>query len=311
MIHDRIMPSFTIEPQGPFSLERAADCIASFPPLRHQPGRGGDGVVRLSFLLDQDFVPVKVALKELPGGSIHAEYTGTKNDERVRRQVARIFSLDHDGREYPLVGERDKRVGALMRRFEGLRPVCFTSPYECAAWAVISQRITTAQAARIYGSIVEDGAFPHPDRLLALKTLPGLAAVKLERLHGIARAALDGALDAGALRIMGDHEAPRFLAKLPGIGPFWSNGIYLRACGIADVFPDEPIAMSALAALHGRPADAATVARLAFPLRPFRMWVCFLLRVAFARGMIERRAKVVSRPSVLDRRSSASHRSPR
>jgi DNA-3-methyladenine glycosylase II len=322
------MPSFTLVPRGPFSLDRSADCVASFPPLRHQPGRGEDGVIRLGFILDETHAPVAVALRA-EADTIHVDYAAPDGKlllaerQRIAKQVARIFSLDHDATDYPLVGQRDHRVGALMRTFDGLRPVCFTSPYECAAWAVISQRITTVQATRIVGTIVkEHGAdlviagervriFPTPQHLLAIDTIPGLASVKVERLHAIARAALDGKLDADRLRALGDEEAPRGLQELPGIGPFWSSGIYLRGCGIVDVFPDEPIAMTALAALHGRSSDAATIARLTLPLRPFRMWVCFLLRVAFARGLIEKRAKVVSRPVRRLRTSSANRQSLR
>jgi 3-methyladenine DNA glycosylase/8-oxoguanine DNA glycosylase len=62
----------------------------------------------------------------------------------------------------------------------------------------------------------------------------------------------------------------------------------LRGCGIVDVFPDEPLAIAALGHLHGlgdRP-DAAALQTLTDRYRPFRMWVCFLLRVAPGRGII-------------------------
>jgi DNA-3-methyladenine glycosylase II len=76
---------------------------------------------------------------------------------------------------------------------------------------------------------------------------------------------------------------------IPGIGPFWSSGIYLRASGIADEFPEfEPLTIAALGAIHGlgdRP-DPDTVRRLTDAYRPYRMWVSFLLRVAAARGIV-------------------------
>jgi hypothetical protein len=74
-----------------------------------------------------------------------------------------------------------------------------------------------------------------------------------------------------------------------GIGPFWSQGIYLRGCGIVDVFPDEPLSVAALGHLHGlgdRPAPRV-LAELTEQYRPYRMWVCFLLRVAAGGGLIE------------------------
>lgn len=42
-------------------------------------------------------------------------------------------------------------------------------------------------------------AFPRPERVLDLESLPGVAAHKLSWLHALARAALDGRLDTDAL----------------------------------------------------------------------------------------------------------------
>jgi len=174
----------------------------------------------------------------------------------------------------------------------------FTSPYECAAWANVSQRISMDQAARVqnaildaYGSpVLVDGvevlAFPDPDRLARIRSVPGLAAPKLARLHAVAAAAKDGTLDADRLRALGDDAAPELLRTIPGIGPFWSSGIYLRACGIADAFPDEPLSIAALGALHGKGDRPADVRALTDRYRPFRMWICFLLRVAAGQGVV-------------------------
>ena len=84
-----------------------------------------------------------------------------------------------------------------QERLPGLRPCGFHSPYEAAAWAVLSQRLRIVQAARLRDSLVrrhgDDGAFPAPDALRTLDLdLPGR---KAEYLHAVAEAALDGRLD--------------------------------------------------------------------------------------------------------------------
>lgn len=289
------MPTFTLQPEGPFSLSRAADVVSRFPPLSHQPRPGSE--VRVGFILDGALTPVAARLSE-ESGRIRCEVAGTSDIEAARAQVARILSLDHDGSAYPALGRRDPALGALMDAFEGLRPVCFTSPYEAACWAVLSQRISKAQAARLTAGLVARGeerarldgeeiaVFPSPARLLALSDLGPVPAVKAARLRAIAEAALEGALDATHLRALGDQEAPRRLAELPGIGPFWSSGIYLRACGAVDVFPDEPRSRDALSRLHPE-ADARALDAIIDGYRPFRMWACFLLRVAEARGVFD------------------------
>ncbi len=296
--------SFRIEPQGPFSWPMAIDVLGHFGPTgRHVPATGptaaAESIIRLAFPLDGDFEPVAVAL-HLEDGALLGEVAGSERIEAVAAQVARVFSLDMDGSGYPELARRDVALAPVMAALPGLRPVCFTSPYETAAWAILSARISMAQAARVQDRLIADlgvrlrvaGAdvwsFPTPERLLELRELPGTAPEKVVRLHSVARAALDGILDPARLRVLGDEAGPASLRTIRGIGPFWSSGIYLRGCGIADVFPDEPLAIAALGHLHGlgdRP-DPAAVRRLTDAYAPYRMWVCFLLRVAAGRGMI-------------------------
>src|SRR2546421_2175381 len=101
-----------IESLGPYSWEASCDVLGHFQPMT-QHWRGSSDVVPMSFPLDGDFTPVAVALR-WERGALRGEVVGTADGERVRRQVARILSLDHDGRDYPAVGERDPRVGRLM-----------------------------------------------------------------------------------------------------------------------------------------------------------------------------------------------------
>jgi DNA-3-methyladenine glycosylase II len=286
-----------IEPRGPFSWDAANDVGRNFAPVSQHWRTAG--AVRMAFPLDRTFEPVAVALR-WEDRALRGEVAGTSDTAAVAAQVARIFSLDADGTGYPAVGKRDPGVGRLMEALPGLRPVCFTSPYETAAWGVISQRISMRQAATIRDRLsaglgeplllegVEVRGFPHPERLARLESLPGLAAEKVARLRGVAQAALKGLLDAERLRALGNEQGPASVRAIPGIGPFWASGIYLRGCGIQDVFADEPISIAALGRLHGLGdrLTAEEIERLTEPYRPYRMWVAFLLRVAVNRGLI-------------------------
>jgi len=307
-----------IEPAGPFSWEGALDVLGRWEPVRRH-GAAPDGSVRLAFPLDGDHAPAALALR-FDGRVLRGEVAGTDRLDAVARQVARVFSLDHDGTGYPSLASRDPELGRLMAALPGLRPVCFTSPYEAAAWAVISPRIGMAGAAVVLERLVaehghrlrvagaEVGAFPAPERLLRVRSVPGLGAEKVARLHAVARAAQDGLLGAERLRALGHEAGPASVRALPGIGPFWSQGVYLRGCGIADVFPDEPLALAALGHLHGlgdRPSPDA-LAGLTDRLRPYRMWACFLLRVASGRGLIP---GVAGRAGAI-RRAAGAHQRP-
>jgi DNA-3-methyladenine glycosylase II len=290
--------TFALTPSGPFSWEAACDVVAHFSPIsRHWAGSGDP--LRLAFPLDGTFEPVAVALR-WDGARLTGEVAGTGDVAAVSRQVARIFSLDHDGTGFPELGRRDPALTPILAAFPGLRPVSFTSPYECAAWAILSARISMRQAASIqdrliaaHGTRLEVGggeawAFPAPQRLAGLTEFAGLSAVKVERLRAVAAAALDGLLDAERLRELGPVDGPASVRTIPGIGPFWSSGIYLRGCGIVDEFADEPLSVAALGALHGLgdQPDPETLTHLTDAYRPYRMWVTFLLRVAANRGAI-------------------------
>jgi DNA-3-methyladenine glycosylase II len=279
-----------IEPLGPFSLDAAAEFLARFPPLAH-PGYSPDGAIRLAFPADGYAGVAAVAVRERRG-TIGVEQTGDADPGRVVAQTARILSLDHDGRLFAEVAAADEVVGVLASRMPGLRPVLFPSPYEAAAWCVLSQRLPTARAAAVRRRLAEGHgprlavagaeavAFPAPDELLRLESVPGLSAEKVRRLRGVAEAALDGRLDAGALRDAPADEAVARLKTIRGIGDFAAGLILARASGAADNLPQlEPRVRAAAAAAYGADTtgDDHWIA-LAERWRPFRTWVCFLLR---------------------------------
>ena len=284
-----------LHPDGPFSLTATRSSVMSWTPLaRFTPG--DDAPLVLAAIGDDDLTPVAFAASQQhPDGPVDVEITGTGDPERALAQAARILSLDHSGAGLADVAGRDPAVGAVLARHPGRRPVLFGSTYEAAAWAVISPRIGVRQAAVItrrlaaeHGTRLEIAgravdAYPTPSALLALDEVPGLPDEKVRRLHGVARAALDGDLDLARLRALGPVGARAALRRVRGIGEFWSMGIWLRACGVVDEWPDEPLATAALARLHGRdPAeydDAAALAAATAPLAPYRTWIAFLLRI--------------------------------
>ena len=211
----------------------------------------------------------------------------------VRPQLERILSLDVDGSGFPAVGERDPVVGEVQRKYPGLRPVGFWSPYEAAAWTIIGHRIRITQAAAIKARMAERlgepvsfggrvvHAFPSPPRLAELDTFPGLAGRKPEWLRSVARAALDGQLDAARLRAMPHEEAMADLKQLPGIGDFSAGLTLLRGAGSPDAVPGaEPRLARAVALAYGLPGPATPeqVRAISENWRPYRTWVTLLLR---------------------------------
>jgi DNA-3-methyladenine glycosylase II len=117
--------------------------------------------------------------------------------------------------------------------------------------------------------------------LLRLESFPGVAPPKIERLHHVARAALEGTLDRARLRLLPEADALAQLRTLPGIGSFFAQGILMRGAGLVDAVTDDDITPRAIQLLYGlreRP-DRAAVHERAETWRPYRMWAVVLLNV--------------------------------
>jgi len=284
----------TIVARGPFSLAAAARF--GFGP---SSGRAQefDGTMRLAFPLDGGAGYAGVAVRQAgENGPLQCEVHGGGDLALVERQLARVLSLDHDGERFLAVGERDPVIGALQRRHPGQRPVLFHSPYEGAAWSVISARRQPAQAAAVRRAISlrlgarfelageQLAAFPQPDRVLADGALAELGQERSARLVGIADAALAGELDVETLHELGPEESHLALQRLRGIGPFYAGLIVLRAAGFADALlpMPEPRILAHTARFYGlaTPPTLEEFSVIAEPWRPFRTWASVLLRLA-------------------------------
>jgi DNA-3-methyladenine glycosylase II len=287
-------PSFALVPEGPFSLTESTRFLEGFGPAAY-PGATA-GHLHLAFPVHGGEQAAGVCLTQ-DGNAVRGEVFGDVDVEAVRAQVARILSLDVDGRGFPAVGERDPVIGRLQAHYPGLRPVAFYSPYEAAAWAVISNRLRIVQAAAAKARLAETfgptvlihgerwPAFPGPRRLLEVEAVPGLPAHKLDRLHAIARATLEGELDAQLdaqlLLSLPLDEARERLKRLPGIGDFSADLVLLRGAAAPDGLPlHEPRLGRAIALAYGlaQPPTATEIGALAEQWRPYRTWGCLLLR---------------------------------
>jgi len=288
-------------PRGPFSLRAAAEF--GFGP---NEGRlsAFDGAMRLAFPLDGGRGYVGAVLRQEQTSApvtVELHCIEVADQQAALRQLARILSLDQDGEEFVHVGERDHVIGALQRAHPGQRPVLFHSPYEAAAWSIISARRPAAQSARVRAALSKQlgatfelagqtlHAFPQPGRLLESgDQLPGLNPEKVGRLHGVADASLAGRLDVELLHELGPERAWAEIQRLRGIGPFYAGLVVLRASGFADALLPlaEAKGLSHLTRFYGLASEPSPERRgeIAEGWRPFRTWAAVLIRLAGDRG---------------------------
>ena len=285
-------PAFEMVPVGGYSLQESANFIGAW---HEAPSDGGEaeGHLHLAFLTDSDWTPVGICLRQDPAGRILGTIYGDAPAATVVKQVERILSLDVDGRGWPEVGRRDPVVARLQRLFPGFRPVNWSNAYEAAAWCIISSRISMRQGQGvkermsrelgqeidIHGHVL--WTFPGPEQLAALAKFQGLFGRKVEYLNALGRAASAGEVDTETLRAMPREDSLKSLQRLPGIGPFGSQLVRLRALSAVDELPtQEPRLMGAIRTEYGlaREPDLAKLEELGKQWSPFRMWVCVCLR---------------------------------
>ncbi|MEU9804389.1 DNA-3-methyladenine glycosylase 2 family protein [Mycobacterium sp. NPDC050853] len=274
------MPQYTVRRRvrGRWSLTTSRSFWEGFTPAV-LPGRspGPNDALHTVFRVDEDWSHAQAEVTQ-DGQTAIVQVTGDGDLDAAAAQVGRFLSLDVDATDWPQVGRRDAVIGDAQRRLPGLRPCGFHSPYEAAAWAVLSQRIRIAQAAKLRAQLVrdhgDDGAFPAPSRLRRLDLdLPGR---KTEYLQAVAEAALDGQLDGARLQTADPAHAVRQLQSILGIGPFAAELIVLRGANAPDALPRHEGRLDAeIAEQYGVGRALEDIAEL---WRPFRTWAAVHLR---------------------------------
>ena len=156
-----------IEALGPWSLTTSRTFWEGFTPsaLPAQPTAAAERL-RAVFRVEADWSRAQATVTQ-HGDCAQIVVEGDGDLHAAATQVRRFLSLDVDGRGWPEVAGRDPVIADAQRRLPGLRPCGFDSPYEAAAWSVLSQRVRIAQAARPRNDIIDrhgdDGAgLPSP-----------------------------------------------------------------------------------------------------------------------------------------------------
>lgn len=261
---------------GPWSLATSKRFWEGFTPGELAPQTQADGI-RTVFLCDTDWQRVDAVVTQ-EGPSARIVVDGQGDLDAATEQVRRLLSIDIDGREWPDVAGRDTVIADAQQRLPGFRPCGFFSPYEAAAWSVLSQRVQMRQAAatkiRITQQLGDDGAFPSPEALLgASLDLPGR---KAEYLRAVAEAALDGRLSGAYLRSLQPADALAEVQGILGLGPFAAELVVIRGANFADVLPRNEVRLNdEIAKRYGadRSVDEITEA-----WTPFRSWASVHLR---------------------------------
>lgn len=264
--------------RGPWSLETSRAFWEGFTPaaLMSQEPQGRERL-RSVFCAEGDWRRAEVEVTQ-HGKTARLAVAGVGDLEAAAVQACRFLSLDVDARGWPDVAQRDPVIADAQARLPGLRPCGFHSPYEAAAWTVLSQRIRIVQAARLRDDLIrrhgDGGAFPAPRVLRGLDLdLPGR---KAEYLRAVADAALEGRLDGAALRSLDPDQAVQAVQEVKGLGPFAAELVVVRGANAPDALPRHERRLEA--EIAERYGPHRTLAEVSQAWRPFRTWAAVYLR---------------------------------
>jgi DNA-3-methyladenine glycosylase II len=282
MTSGRATHQAVVELLGPWSLATSRSFWEGFTPAalpRHgdDPDRPHAESLHTVFRVDRDWSRAEVDVMQ-DDGTAHLSVAGDADLDAAAAQTLRFLALDVDARDWPTVADRDPVLADARARLPGLRPCGFHSPYEAAAWAVLSQRVRIVQAAALRNALVDrhgdEGAFPAPGRLRSLDLdLPGR---KAEYLHAVAEAALEGRLDGAGLRSVGPDAAVAQVRDIMGLGPFGAELVVVRGANAPDALPRHERRLDdEITRLYGQ---GRTLADVAPAWRPFRTWAAVHLR---------------------------------
>ena len=272
--------TLSVQVLGPWSLRTSKRFWEEFTPTAIAAG-GDPDVLSARFMSEHDWTSVSARVTQC-GESAQISLSGTGDLAAAAEQVRRFLSLDVDARAWAAVGDRDPIIATAQRALPGYRPCGFHSPYEAAAWCVLSQRTRVPVAARVRRDLIvahgDDGAFPAPDALIRAidageLDLPGR---KPDYLRAVAEAALTGLLNGPRLRTTPEESARRELLTVTGIGPFAADLVLIRGANAQDVLPRAERRLYAEISYQYGPESL--LEEVAERWRPFRSWAAVHLR---------------------------------
>jgi AraC family transcriptional regulator, regulatory protein of adaptative response / DNA-3-methyladenine glycosylase II len=269
----------------PYRAPLDADGLIAFLALRSVPGveEVRDGAYRRSISLPHGGGALELRPAD---GYVHARYwLDDLRDLGAAMQRSRgLLDLDSDPHAVAETLAADPLLGPLVRAAPGRRVPGHVDAHELAVRAVLGQQVSVQGARTLAGRLVADhgeplartlGTITHrfPTARALAEADPqrlGMPAARARALGDMARALADGelVLDVGVAR---DEARDRLLA-LPGIGPWTSEYIAMRALRDPDAYlPTDLGVRRGLEALghDGRPAAARAVAERWRPYRAY------------------------------------------
>lgn len=288
-------------PVAPFDFAQSLRFIGGFGPSAGEQTLA-DRTLTRAVLIDERPVVFELADASGPGGPLlrYTLHAADPIDAAAQRaaedRIAFFLSLSDDLRPFYALAEGDPVFEPIVRKLHGYHQVKFPTPFENAAWAVLTQRNSMAIARGLkqrlterYGASLELGgvmywAFPSAQALAqadSAELFDMLPAMRRAEYLQRAAIAFAGA-DEGWLRTAPYEQAEAWLRAIKGVGAWSASFILLRGLGRTERLPlgeEKMLAAASRAYGGGRAIAQAEAERIAARYGAYQGYWAHYLRV--------------------------------
>jgi AraC family transcriptional regulator of adaptative response / DNA-3-methyladenine glycosylase II len=270
----------------PLRLPYDWDGLLSFLRARATPGveEVSDGCYRRTIQLGGRAGVVSVGLAGT-GRALVVDVQGPPSLSRlaIAQRACRVFDVDTDINALSEHLSADPLLGPVLARHPGVRVPGAWDGFELAVRAVLGQQVSVRAATTIAGRVATQFGteirgdpsltrlFPAPAALAdAAIEQAGVLPARARTIRTLAQRVADGAIDFDVADTTATLAA---LREIPGIGPWTTAYIAMRACGDRDAFlTGDRVLRRAAGGLETRALD-----RRAERWRPWRAYAVMLL----------------------------------
>lgn len=286
---------------APFEFAQSLRFIGGFGPSAGEQTLAGRSLTK-AVLIGEQLVVFEVADASAAGGAL-LSYTlhaaspiGPALQRAAEDRIAFFLSLADNLRPFYALAKSDPVFEPIVRKLHGYHQVKFLTPFENAAWAVLTQRNSMAIARTLkqrlterYGASLELGgitytAFPSAAKLAQAD--PGELydlLPTMRRAEYLQRAAVAFAVaDEGWLRTAPYEQAEAWLRAIKGLGAWSASFILLRGLGRTERLPfgeEKMLAAASRAYGGGRAITQAEAERIAARYGEYQGYWAHYLRV--------------------------------
>ena len=291
-----------LSPSAPFDFGKSLDFVGMFGPTAGEQSLA-ERMITKAVIVGGRPVVFRVASS---GGleEPRVEYTLFADrpfDRATQRaaadRIAFFLSLADDLRPLYALGQADPQFAPIVEQLYGYHQVKFLTPFECACWAILTQRNAMPIARKLKQALVEHfGAGLEVDgtRYDAVPDAGMLAAAAPEDLSRLVRngrraeylgavAQAFSGVDEGWLRAAPYDEAAAWLRGITGIGEWSASFVLLRGLGRLEQIPIGEQRLSDAAAKWynaGQPLSEAAIEQIAGRYGAWQGYWAHYLRVA-------------------------------